>query len=210
MASTTTRPGATRAGAQQQRARTGKVAERRPRRLARGLGAVPGRRRLCLARRAARQRRWPRASTACGFEIRAQIIWAKDRLVLGRGALPLAARALLVCGPRGQRPLDRRPQADHALADRRHATRTPSTVHGTQKPVECMRRPIENNSSPGPGGLRAVLRLRHHDHRRRDDRPGLPRHRARRRPMSMSRSSAGRPSPAPRRRSRQQLRRSAL
>jgi DNA modification methylase len=22
-------------------------------------------------------------------------------------------------------------------------------VHGTQKPVECMRRPIENNSSPG-------------------------------------------------------------
>ncbi|HEY8613601.1 MAG TPA: DNA methyltransferase [Roseomonas sp.] len=23
------------------------------------------------------------------------------------------------------------------------------TVHGTQKPVECMRRPIENNSSPG-------------------------------------------------------------
>ena len=23
------------------------------------------------------------------------------------------------------------------------------TQHGTQKPVECMRRPIENNSSPG-------------------------------------------------------------
>ncbi len=23
------------------------------------------------------------------------------------------------------------------------------TVHGTQRPVECMRRPIENNSSPG-------------------------------------------------------------
>ena len=23
------------------------------------------------------------------------------------------------------------------------------TVHGTQKPVECMKRPIENNSSPG-------------------------------------------------------------
>ena len=23
------------------------------------------------------------------------------------------------------------------------------TVHGTQKPVECMRRPLENNSSPG-------------------------------------------------------------
>ncbi len=24
-----------------------------------------------------------------------------------------------------------------------------STIHGTQKPVPCMRRPIENNSSPG-------------------------------------------------------------
>jgi DNA modification methylase len=24
-----------------------------------------------------------------------------------------------------------------------------ATVHGTQKPVECMRRPIENNSAPG-------------------------------------------------------------
>jgi DNA modification methylase len=24
-----------------------------------------------------------------------------------------------------------------------------ATVHGTQKPVECMRRPIVNNSSPG-------------------------------------------------------------
>ncbi len=24
-----------------------------------------------------------------------------------------------------------------------------ATVHGTQKPVECMRRPILNNSSPG-------------------------------------------------------------
>ena len=24
-----------------------------------------------------------------------------------------------------------------------------STIHGTQKPVACMRRPIENNSSPG-------------------------------------------------------------
>jgi DNA modification methylase len=24
-----------------------------------------------------------------------------------------------------------------------------ATVHGTQKPVACMRRPIENNSSPG-------------------------------------------------------------
>ena len=62
--------------------------------------------------------------------------------------LPLAARALLVCGAEGREgPLGRRPQADDALADPAHAGR--ETVHGTQKPVECMRRPIENNSSPG-------------------------------------------------------------
>ena len=48
-----------------------------------------------------------------------------------------------------QGPLDGRPQADDALDDLRAATRTPTTVHGTQKPVECMRRPILNNSSPG-------------------------------------------------------------
>ena len=31
----------------------------------------------------------------------------------------------------------------------RQNTPDPATVHGTQKPVECMRRPIVNNSSPG-------------------------------------------------------------
>ena len=42
-----------------------------------------------------------------------------------------------------------------ATASRRRSGRSRSrgqdaaTVHGTQKPVECMRRPIENNSSPG-------------------------------------------------------------
>ena len=62
------------------------------------------------------------------------------------------------------------------------------TGHGTQKPVECMRRPIENNASPGQavyepfsgsgttiiaaemavaraGRLRAVQRLGHDDNR---------------------------------------------
>jgi DNA modification methylase len=30
-----------------------------------------------------------------------------------------------------------------------HKDQDAKTVHGTQKPVECMKRPIENNSSPG-------------------------------------------------------------
>ena len=35
------------------------------------------------------------------------------------------------------------------IATRGEATEDPETVHGTQKPVECMRRPILNNSAPG-------------------------------------------------------------
>ena len=35
---------------------------------------------------------------ACGFAIRSQIIWAKERLVLSPRRLSLAARALLVRG----------------------------------------------------------------------------------------------------------------
>ena len=116
---------------------------------------------------------------AAGFAIRSQIIWAKERLVLSPRRLPLAARAVLVRGQEdGQGPLGGRSQADDALDDLRAATRTPTTVHGTQKPVECMRRPILNNSSPGPGGLRAVHGLGHDADRRRDDGPHLPRHRA--------------------------------
>jgi DNA modification methylase len=44
----------------------------------------------------------------------------------------------------------------HWIADRKQTTlwqidkpRKSETGHSTQKPVECMKRPIENNSSPG-------------------------------------------------------------
>ena len=77
-----------------------------------------------------------------------------DHLVQGAAGalprrLPLAARALLVRGAReGQGPLERRPQADDAL-EIPSRDQDAKTVHGTQKPVECMRRPMLNNSSPG-------------------------------------------------------------
>lgn len=87
--------------------------------------------------------------TVTGFNIRSQIIWAKDRLVLSRGDYHwqhepcwYAVRA------KGK---------GHWAGDRKQATlwhiankdQDAETVHGTQKPVECMRRPILNNSSPG-------------------------------------------------------------
>ena len=70
------------------------------------------------------------------------------------------------------------------------------TIHGTQKPVECMRRPMLNNSEPGPGGLRAVPRQRHHADRRRDRRAASASRSSSTRSTSTSRSGAGRRSPA--------------
>ena len=86
---------------------------------------------------------------ATGFAIRSQIIWAKERLVLSRGdyhwqhepcwyAVRTKAKGHW-SGDRKQTTLWQIPSRDQDAA----------TIHGTQKPVECMRRPTLNNSSPG-------------------------------------------------------------
>ena len=65
-----------------------------------------------------------------GFNVRSQIIWAKDRLKkIGKGHW---------AGDRKQTTLWQIANKDQDA----------DTVHGTQKPVECMRRPMLNNSSP--------------------------------------------------------------
>ena len=86
---------------------------------------------------------------ATGFAIRSQIIWAKERLVLSRGDYHwqhepcwYAVRAKGKghwSGDRKQTTVWNIPSRDQDAA----------TVHGTQKPVECMRRPMLNNSSAG-------------------------------------------------------------
>ncbi|QLA20913.1 DNA modification methylase [Desulfolutivibrio sulfoxidireducens] len=84
---------------------------------------------------------------ACGFDIRSQIIWAKDRLVLSRGHYHWMHEPCWYA-VKGKA---------HWSGDRKQVTiwNIPSkgqdadTIHGTQKPVECMKRPMENNSSPG-------------------------------------------------------------
>ena len=171
-------------------------AERRPRRLARGLGAVPRRRRLRLARRAACRRRWPRA-------------WRPAALPSARRS---SGRRSGWCSRRGDYHWQHEPcwyavrekGKGHWTGDRKQTTlwQIPSrdqdaaTVHGTQKPVECMRRPMLNNSAPGPAGLRSLPRLRHQRDRRRDDRPRLPRAGARSGLRRCHRRRAGRRSPA--------------
>jgi DNA modification methylase len=87
---------------------------------------------------------------ACGFHVRAQIVWAKTRFVLGRGDYHWQHEPCLYAVRKGA--------TGHWQGARDQSTlwaigslgeEDAATVHGTQKPVECMRRPILNNSAKG-------------------------------------------------------------
>jgi len=87
---------------------------------------------------------------AAGFVVRSQIVWAKSRFVLGRGDYHWQHEPCLYAVRKGA--------TGHWQGARDQATLWPistggdedaATVHGTQKPVECMRRPIVNNSARG-------------------------------------------------------------
>lgn len=101
-----------------------------------------------------------------GFDIRSQIVWVKTRAPISRGhyhwqhepafyaerdsvgdawhvdqdSLAYVVRAGSTAGWRGGRKQTTVWFIEHLKND---------TGHGTQKPVECMRRPILNNSRPG-------------------------------------------------------------
>ena len=86
---------------------------------------------------------------ACGFEIRSQIIWSKERLVLSRGHYHWQHEPCWYAvkkGGSGAWAGDRKQTTVWPIASKGQDA---ETVHGTQKPVECMRRPMLNNSSTG-------------------------------------------------------------
>ena len=84
---------------------------------------------------------------ASGFDIRSQIIWAKERHVLSRGHYHWQHEpAWYAVRGTGHWSGDRKQSTLWSIPSR---DQDAQTVHGTQKPVECMRRPILNNSSPG-------------------------------------------------------------
>src|SRR5258707_1224907 len=92
---------------------------------------------------------------ACGLHPRAQVVWAKQHFTLGRGDYHWKHETCWYAVREGR--------TSHWQGDRTQATvweiannnpygsqqREQSWGHGTQKPVECMRRPIVNNSRPG-------------------------------------------------------------
>jgi DNA modification methylase len=92
---------------------------------------------------------------ACEFRLRAQIVWVKQHFALSRGDYHWKHENCWYAVREGK--------SSHWGGDRKQATvweiannnpfgnrqREQSWGHGTQKPVECLRRPIANNSRPG-------------------------------------------------------------
>lgn len=83
-----------------------------------------------------------------GLDIRAQIIWIKNQFVIGRGDYHGQHKPCWYAVRKGK--------PGHYDGGRKQSTiwaidkpRKSETGHSTQKPVECMRRPIENNSMAG-------------------------------------------------------------
>ena len=82
------------------------------------------------------------------FEIRCQIIWAKQQFVIGRGDYHWKHEPCWYAVRKGK--------TGHWTGDRSQTTLweidkpiKSETGHSTQKPLECMARPIRNNSQPG-------------------------------------------------------------
>jgi DNA modification methylase len=85
---------------------------------------------------------------ANNFGLRSQIIWAKNNFAIGRGDYHWHHEPCWYAVKSGAN--------GHYDGGRKQSTlwqidkpQKSETGHSTQKPVECMKRPIENNSSPG-------------------------------------------------------------
>jgi DNA modification methylase len=82
-----------------------------------------------------------------GFTVRAQIIWAKERLVLSRADYHWQHEPCwYAVRTKGHWTGDRKQTTLWNIAS---SGQDSETSHSTQKPVECMRRPMLNNSNPG-------------------------------------------------------------
>jgi DNA modification methylase len=86
---------------------------------------------------------------ASGFVVRSQIVWAKPRLVLGRGDYHWQHEPCLYAVRKGATGHWQGARDQTTLWSIGVGPEDLATVHGTQKPVECIRRPILNNSEVG-------------------------------------------------------------
>lgn len=84
---------------------------------------------------------------AVGFDLRAQLVWAKSRHVISRGHYHYQHEPVFYAVRRGRTGHWQGARDQTSLWYIAH-TRS-ETGHSTQKPVEAMRRPLENNSRRG-------------------------------------------------------------
>jgi DNA modification methylase len=89
-----------------------------------------------------------RSLEGVGFQIRSQIVWAKNNFAIGRGDYHWQHEPCWYAVRDGK--------TGHWAGDRSQTTvwdidkpMKSDTGHSTQKPVECMARPMRNNSRPG-------------------------------------------------------------
>jgi len=85
---------------------------------------------------------------SCGFNLYSLIVWGKNNLVIGRGHYHPKHEPCWYAVKKGG--------TGHWQGDRKQTTlwsidkpQKSETGHSTQKPIECMRIPIENNSAAG-------------------------------------------------------------
>ena len=86
--------------------------------------------------------------TSVAFELRSNIIWAKQHFAIGRGDYHWQHEPCWYAVRKGK--------TAHYVGGRKQSTlwqidkpQKSETGHSAQKPIECMRRPIENNSGTG-------------------------------------------------------------
>lgn len=94
---------------------------------------------------------------ACQFDIRAQIIWRKPSLVMGRGAYHWQHEPMFYAVRKGKKANWNGDRTQSTMWDMQNLSGTrkdkdsedQSTGHSTQKPIEGYRRPINNHTVPG-------------------------------------------------------------
>ena len=92
---------------------------------------------------------------AAGFEIRSQVIWAKQHFVISRGMMHWQHEPCWVAVRKGRRSHWRGDRTQSTLWSVANLnpfggnTEEARTGHGTQKPIELMRRPIINHTERG-------------------------------------------------------------
>lgn len=98
-----------------------------------------------------------RSLIECGFLPRSQVIWAKPHFLISRGHYHWQHEPCVYCVRKGKTARwsgDRKQTTLWEIAGLNPMGRSRSdddapTGHGTQKPVECMARPMRNHGAPG-------------------------------------------------------------